>query len=122
MAETKQNARAAFSLFVEKYRAECPKATKCLAKNEEQHSSFYDLPAQHWKHLRTTNPIDSTLATVGLRTRRTKGCGRRHACLAMVFKRAQSAERKWRKLNAYTLLGDAIQRLRFKDGIKVVAP
>ena len=121
MAETKKDAKAAFSLFVEKYEAKYPKAAKCLAKDEEQLLSFYDFPAEHWKHLRTTNPIESTFATVRLRTRRTKGCGTRDACLAMVFKLAQSAERKWRKLNGHALLGDVIRGLRFKDGIKVVA-
>ena len=83
--------------------------------------AFYDFPAEHWKHLRTTNPIESTFATVRLRTKRTKGSGSRVACLAMVFKLAQAAERKWRKLNGYELLGDVIRGVRFKDGTKVAA-
>ena len=121
MAETKEAAMAAFDLFGEKYEAKYPKATACLVKDRDLLLAFYDFPAEHWKHLRTTNPIESTFATVRLRTKRTKGSGSRNACLAMVFKLAQSAERKWRKLNGYKLLGDVIRGVNFKDGIKVIA-
>jgi hypothetical protein len=83
--------------------------------------AFYDFPAEHWKHLRTTNPIESTFATVRLRTTRTKGAGSRAACLAMVFKLAQAAERRWRKLDGHELLGDVIRGVIFKNGIKAAA-
>jgi len=83
--------------------------------------AYYDFPAEHWTHLRTTNPIESTFATVRLRTKRTKGAGSAKACLAMVFKLALAAQRNWRKLNAATLLADVITGVQFKDGIKVAA-
>ena len=93
----------------------------CLVKDKDELLAFYDFPAEHWMHLRTTNPIESTFATVRLRTKRTKGSGSRTACLTMVFKLAQAAERKWRRLNGHQLLGDVIRGVEFKDGIKVAA-
>lgn len=121
MAATRDDALRAFDLFVKTYKAKFPKATNCLVKDKSELLAFYDFPAEHWKHLRTTNPIESTFATVRLRTKRTKGSGSRVACLAMVFKLAQAAERKWRKLNGYLLLGDVIRGVQFKDGTKVAA-
>jgi len=121
MASTRDDAQQAFDLFVETYEAKYPKAAACLSKDRDELLAFYDFPAEHWKHLRTTNPIESTFATVRLRTRRTKRCGPRVACLTMVFKLAQAAERKWRKLNGYELLGDVIRGVQFKDGTKVAA-
>jgi len=121
MAPTRDEALRAFDLFVKIYQAKYPKATACLVKDKEELLVFYDFPAEHWKHLRTTNPIESTFATVRLRTKRTKGAGSRIACLTMVFKLAQSAERKWRKLDSYALLGEIIRGARFKDGTKVAA-
>ena len=96
-------------------------AVACLVKDKDELLAFYDFPAEHWRHLRTTNPIESTFATVRLRTKRTKGSGSRMACLTMVFKLAQSAERKWRKLNGHKLLGDVIRGVQFKDGARVAA-
>ena len=121
MAATRTEADKAFDLFVAKYEAKYPKATACLLKDRDELLAFYDFPAEHWKHLRTTNPIESTFATVRLRTKRTKGSGSRVACLAMVFKLAQAAERKWRKLDGHRLLGDIIRGVQFKDGTKVAA-
>jgi len=121
MAATRKAAHQAFDLFVETYEAKYPKATACLTKDRDELLAFYDFPAEHWKHLRTTNPIESTFATVRLRTKRTKGSGSRIACLTMVFKLAQAAERKWRKLNGHQLLGDVIRGIQFKDGTKVAA-
>lgn len=121
MAATRTDARRAFDLFVATYEAKYPKAASCLAKDRDELLAFYDFPAEHWIHLRTTNPIESTFATVRLRTKRTKGCGSRIACLTMVFKLAQAAERKWRKLNGHELLGDIIRGVQFKDGTKVAA-
>lgn len=107
--------------FISKFEAKYPKATACLAKDRDALPAFYDFPAEHWKHLRTTNPIESTFATVRPRTTRTKGARSRTACLTMVFKLAQDAERQWRKLNGHVLLGDIIRGVRCKDGIKVAA-
>lgn len=84
-------------------------------------ANIYDFPAEHWQHIRTTNPIESMFATVRLRHRRTKGSGTRAACLAMVFKLAQTAEKKWRRLNGSLLLRDLIDGIKFKDGAKVDA-
>lgn len=120
-ADTKETAQKAFDLFLSKFEAKYPKATVCLSKDRDDLLAFYDFPAEHWRHLRTTNPIESTFATVRLRTTRTKGSGSRIACLTMVFKLAQAAERKWRKLNGHALLRDVIQGVQFKDGIKVAA-
>jgi len=108
MAETKADAQQAFDLFLETYRAKYPKATECLAKDRDVLLTFYDFPAEHWIHLRTTNPIESTFATVRHRHRRTKGNGSRLACLTMVYKLMQSASKKWRLLNGCQLLPEVI--------------
>lgn len=118
MAPTKVDADQAFDLFVATYDAKYPKATKCLSKDRAVLLTFYDFPAEHWIHLRTTNPIESTFATVRLRHRRTKGNGSRLACLTMVFKLMQSAEKRWRLLNGAKLLPDVIEGVTFIDGIK----
>jgi len=118
LAATKADADQAFDLFVATYQAKYPKATECLAKDRDVLLTFYDFPAEHWIHLRTTNPIESTFATVRLRHRRTKGSGSRVACLTMVFKLMQSAAKKWRLLNGSQLLPDVIQGIPFIDGIK----
>ena len=103
------------------YRTKHAKAASCLAKDRDVLLAFYDFPAEHWQHLRTTNPIESTFATVRLRTNKTKGCGSRLATLTMVFKLAQSAQNNWRRLNGSQLIAELIQGARFKDGIKVAA-
>ncbi len=118
MAETKAEAERAFDLFLETYQAKYPKATACLAKDREVLLTFYDFPAEHWLHLRTTNPIESTFATVRLRTVRTKGCGSRMATLTMVFRLVQCAEQRWRALNGSKLLDDVIRGVRFVDGLR----
>jgi transposase-like protein len=118
MAETRKDAQEAFDLFLATYGAKYPKACECLSKDRTELLTFYDFPAEHWKHLRTTNPIESTFATVRLRHRRTKGSGSRTACLTMVFKLMQSAAKRWRLLNGYELLNDVIQGIQFIDGIK----
>ena len=98
MAETREQAYQAFDAFLEKYGPKYPAACECLRKDREVLLAFYDFPAEHWIHLRTTNPIESTFATIRLRHRRTKGSGTRRASLAMMFKLAQSAEKRWRRL------------------------
>ena len=121
MAPTKQEAERAFDTYLEIYRPKHPKTADCLAKDRDVLLAFYDFPAEHWQHLRTTNPIESTFATVRLRTTKTKGCGSRMATLTMVYKLAQSAEKNWGRLNGSKLLADLIQGTQFKDGIKVAA-
>ena len=118
MAPTKTDADQAFDLFVATYEAKYPKASACLSKDRDVLLTFYGFPAEHWRHLRTTNPIESTFATVRLRHRRTKGNGSRLACLTMVFKLMQSASKRWRLLNGSNLLPDVIQGTQFIDGIK----
>ena len=117
MAETRENADRAFDLFIEKYKAKYPKAVACLEKDREVLLTFYDFPAEHWIHLRTTNSIESTFATVRLRHRRTKGNGSRTACLAMVFKLTLCAEKTWRRLNSPLLIGKIVEGYEFVDGV-----
>lgn len=121
MADTRANANQAFDAFVAAYEAKYPKAAECLSKDRDELLAFYDFPAEHWMHLRTTNPIESTFATVRLRHRRTKGNGTRQACLAMVYKLMQSAAKRWRTLNGSKHLPDVINGIEFKDGIKAQA-
>jgi transposase-like protein len=121
MAPGRQEASKAFDLFVQTFEAKYPKAAECLAKDREVLLTFYDFPAEHWIHLRTSNPIESTFATVRLRTVRTKGSGSRTACLTMVFKLAQGAEKHWRRLNGQALLPEVIRGVKFVDGIKEIA-
>ncbi len=120
MAETKADAEKAFDFFQSAYGVKYDKATERLAKDRERLLSFYDFPAEHWKHIRTTNPIESTFATVRLRTVKTKGCLSRKTALAMTFKLILSARRKWRKLDGSNQLPELIQGVPFKDGIKQI--
>jgi transposase-like protein len=121
MADTRKDADAAFDLFLKTFRAKYPKAVACLEKDRDVLLTFYDFPAEHWVHLRTTNPIESTFATVRLRTRRTKGCGSRIACLTMVWKLVESASKRWRVLNGSEIIPDVIEGVRFVDGVKKLA-
>jgi len=122
LAPTKADAKGVYKTFLEHYQAKYPKACECLRKDEEVLFTFYDLPAEHWAHIRTTNPIESTFATVRHRTRQTKGCGSRLATLTMVFKLATQAEKHWRKINGYRLIAKVIEGVKFVDGeLKKVA-
>ena len=118
MAETRVDAENAFDFFLQAYSAKYPKAVECLVKDRDRLLTFYDFPAEHWKHVRTSNPIESTFATVRLRTTKTKGCLSRNTALAMVFKLLLSARRKWRRLNGSNHLAEVSQGVTFKDGIK----
>jgi putative transposase len=118
MASTREKANKAFDLFVSSFEAKYPKAVACLVKDRAVLLAFYDYPAEHWSHLRTSNPIESTFATVRQRTARTKGCGSRTACLTMVFKLAQCAEKKWRRLNGAEWFPEVIKGTKFVDGLK----
>jgi transposase-like protein len=117
LAETRDMATKAFDHFLAKYRAKYEGPCASLAKDRDVLLAFYDFPAEHWSHLRTTNPIESTFATIRLRHRRTKGSGSRRACLAMMFKLAESAERRWRRLNGSHQLALVVQGRIFTDGI-----
>ena len=115
-----KEANAAFDLFVETYGVKYEKAVAKLVKDRDELLAFYDFPAEHWKHIRTTNPIESVFATVRNRTRKTKGCLNRKTALAMVFRLMMSAKKKWRKISGPNRLPEVIQRLEFKDGIKQI--
>ena len=120
MAETKKDAVAAFDAFVETYGVKYEKAADCLTKDRDALLAFYDFPAEHWKHLRTTNPIESTFATVRHRTIRSKGCLSNKTALAMVFKLVEAAQKSWRRLDGHNQLPKLIQGVKFTDGIEVV--
>ena len=119
MAETRDDAHHAFATFVATYEAKYPKATTCLAKDQDAMLTFYDFPAEHWIHLRTTNPIESTFATVRLRTVKSRGCGSRASILSTVFKLAQSAEQRWQKLRGAEIIAKVITGVQFRNGVEV---
>ena len=116
MAPTRAAAITAFDNFLEDYSAKYSKATDCLKKDRDELLTFYDFPAEHWKHIRTTNPIESTFATIRLRHRRTKGNGTRKATLMMLFKLAESAARRWRLLDGAQWLIEVAKQTKFQDG------
>jgi len=117
-AETREDAYAAFDLFIATFEAKYPKAVECLIKDREDLLTFYDFPAQHWQSIRTSNPIESAFATIRHRTKRTKGCLSRDGMLHMMFKLSQCAEKSWRKLRGFAHLADVIQGADFINGIK----
>ncbi len=119
MAESRAAAEQAFDKFLLSYEAKYPKASECLNKDRSALLTFYDFPALHWSHIRTTNPIESTFATVRLRTSKTRGCVSRGGLLAMVFKLMKVAEQKWYKLKGSEFLVQVIEGVRFKDGTQV---
>jgi putative transposase len=120
MAETRNGAEAAFDAFIETYGRKYEKAVECLTKDRDTLLAFYDFPAEHWRHLRTTNPIESTFATVRHRTTRSKGCLSNKTALTMIFKLAQAAEKSWRRIKGYALLPKVVLGVKFNDGIEVV--
>ena len=115
-APTKEKALGAYEHFVSSWEEKYPKAVECLRQDKEELFAFYDFPAAHWIHIRTTNPIESTYATVRLRTKKTKGCGSRQATLTMVFKLALEAEKTWRRLTGHKQIALVMQGRRFVDG------
>lgn len=121
MAETREDAFKAFDRFGEMYGAKYPKAWDCLKKDKDELLAFYDFPAEHWKHLRTTNPIESTFATIRLRHRKTKGSGTRKTSLVMMFKLADAASRKWRRLDGHLHIVSLLEGKKFVNGILQVA-
>ena len=119
MAETKADAERAFDQFIATFGAKYPKAVECLAKDRAELLAFYDFPAEHWIHLRTSNVIESSFATVRHRTDRTKGCLTRDGMLSMIFKLGMSAERSWKRLRGFEWLAKVIDGVKFRDGIEV---
>jgi putative transposase len=120
IAETRHDAEAAFDAFIESYQLKYEKAADCLAKDREALLAFYEFPAEHWKHLRTSNPIESTFATVRHRTIRSKGCLSNATALAMVFKLVDTAQKNWRRLDGHNQLPKVVLGAKFKDGLEVV--
>jgi transposase-like protein len=119
LAPTKVDANIAFDAFIETFDAKYSNAVECLKKDRNELMVFYNYPAEHWKHLRSTNPIESTFATVRLRTKKTKGCGSRIATLTMVFKLLLSAQKRWKRLRSYRKIKDVLNGVEFKDGIMI---
>ena len=117
-AETREDAHAAFDLFIDTFEAKYPKATECLIKDREELLTFYDFPAQNWQSIWTSNPIESAFATIRHRTKRTKGCLSRDGMLHMMFKLSQCAEKSWRKLRGFAHLADVILGVDFVNGTK----
>lgn len=116
-APTKSSAENAFDLFKETFAAKYERAVHCLTKDRDRLLAFYDFPAENWCHIRTTNPIESTFATIRLRHRKTKGNGTAKASVTMMFKLAQSASKKWRKLRGHQHIPELIRGVRFIDGV-----
>ena len=116
-ADTQEEALDQYDHFVRLFEAKYPKACACLSKDKEALFTFYDFPAHHWRHLRTTNPIESTFGTVRQRTRQTKGCGSRKATLIMVYKLATEAEKKWQRLYGCKWLAKVVEGVQFIDGV-----
>lgn len=116
MAPTKDEAMKAYNHFLSSYEVKYDRACECLRKDVASLFSFYDFPAEHWVHIRSTNPIESTFATVRLRTKRTKGCGSRLATLTMVFKLVLEAEKTWKKLKGHKLICKVIEGVKFVNG------
>jgi transposase-like protein len=116
MAETKADAQTAFERFIKTYDAKYPKAVECLSKDRDALLAFYDFPAEHWVHIRTTNPIESTFATVRLRTDKTRGCVSQDSILSLVFKLVQSAQKRWLKIRGLKRPREVLQESSSKMG------
>jgi len=117
MADSKDEAEKNFDAFIETYSAKYPKTADCLEKDRDVLLSFYDFPAEHWRHIRTTNPIESTFSTVRLRTAKVRGCFSSLTVLTMVFQLCRSAQKRWIKLHHPERLGEVIRGIKFVDGI-----
>lgn len=120
MAETKAQANQAFDRFLDDFEAKYPKAVVVLEKDRESLLAFYDFPAEHWIHIRTTNPIESTFATIRHRTTRTKNCVSRNTLLGLVFQLTLTAEKGWRRIRGFKRLPEVIEGVCFQDGIAVI--
>lgn len=119
MAETKEDANTAFDGALARFEVKYPKAMKCLNKDRDELLSFYDFPAEHWVHIRTTNPIESTFSTVRLRTKKSRNSGSRETTLAMVFKLLKNAQKRWKRIKGFRRLAEVITGVEFRDGVRV---
>jgi putative transposase len=119
LAATKADAEIAFDRFIKTYEVKYPKAVECLSKDREAMLAFYNFPAEHWMHIRTSNPIESTFATVRLRTDKTRGCVSQASILSLVFKLVQSAQKRWLRIQKFNRLAEVIEGVKFTDGIRV---
>lgn len=117
-ADTREEAKKAFDLFLVTYEPKYPKAIVCLQRDCQELLAFYDFPAPHWQSIRTSNPIESTFGTIRHRTKRSKGCLSRDGMLHMIFKLGMCAETKWRRLRGFIYLAKVIKEIKFKDRIK----
>lgn len=118
-AESKTDANQAFARFIQSYQAKYPEAAQCLAKDRVALLAFYDFPAEHWQHIRSTNPIESTFSTVRLRTDKTRGAVAKSTVLPLVFKLVESAQKRWSRIRGFKHLGNVIEGVRFKDGMRI---
>ena len=118
-AETRDGAYKAFDNTLQRFEAKYARAMECLKKDKASMLAFYDFPAEHWQHIRTTNPIESVFASVRLRTTKSKSCGSRKTTLAMTYKLMTTAQNTWRRLRGFRLLADVVQGIQFKDGERV---
>jgi len=119
MAETKKDANKAFDNAIERFETKYAKAIGCLKKDRTEMLAFYDFPAEHWAHIRTSNPIESAFATVRLRSKKSRNCGSRDTTLTMVFKLLESAQKRWIKIRGFGLLTLLINNTKFKDGVQI---
>jgi putative transposase len=118
LAATKADAETAFERFIKTYETKYPKAVECLSKDRTALLAFYNFPAEHWMHIRTSNPIESTFATVRLRTDKTRGCVSQSSLLSLVFKLVQSAQKRWLRIQKFNRLAEVIEGVKFTDGIR----
>ena len=118
MAPDRQEAEKCFDAFIEIYGAKYPKAAECLEKDRKVLLTFYDFPAEHWRHIRTTNPIESTFATVKLRTAKVRSCFSPQTVLAMAFKLCCCAQKRWIKLHRPERLAEVIRGVKFVNGVE----
>lgn len=118
-SDTKADAQKEFERFIKIYQAKYPEATKCLSKDRKVLLAFYDFPAEHWQHIRSTNPIESTFATVRLRTDKTRGAVSKQTILPLVFKLVESAQKRWLRIRGFKTIGDVVEGVVFQDGIRV---
>ena len=117
-AANKDEAARHFNDFVNTYEAKYPKAAQCLEKDRDALFTFYDFPAEHWRHIRTTNPIESTFATVRLRTNKVRGCFSANTVISMAFKLCQCAQKRWIRLHRPERLADVVKGVKFVNGIE----
>lgn len=118
-APARADGRAALERFRAEFDAKYPKAVAKLDEDWRELTAFFDVPAEHWRHLRTTNPIESSFATVKLRTRVTKGAGSKAAALAMAYELLDAAQERRRRFNGHELVAEVLDGVTFKDGMKV---